>query len=354
MRESRAGQTARVWLFLGTIGVIAWMWGNGITARTSATAPYQGSASALHWYKGNTHTHTLNSDGDSTPDDVVRWYREHGYQFLVLTDHNFLTSVDGLNALHGADEKFLVIKGEEVTSSFKDASRSASVHVNGFDVSARVDPARNASSVLETIQRNVDGIRAVNGIPSINHPNFGWSLTPDDVRQVRNNRLFEVYNGHPTVHNEGGGGVPGLDEAWDMILSQGVQLYGIAVDDAHTFKDPGNPAVAGPGRGWVVVRSGRLDARALLDAMERGDFYASTGVELADVQASARSLTVQIRQRADYKYRTQFIGKGGKLLKEAIDLSSTYTFMGNEGYVRAKVIDSGGRAAWVQPVFIGQ
>jgi len=30
------------------------------------------------WYKGNTHTHTLNSDGDSHPDDVVKWYRSHG------------------------------------------------------------------------------------------------------------------------------------------------------------------------------------------------------------------------------------------------------------------------------------
>ena len=47
----------------------------------------------------------------------MRWYREHGYQFLVLTDHNYLTSVDGLNALQGADGKFLVVKGEEVTSS---------------------------------------------------------------------------------------------------------------------------------------------------------------------------------------------------------------------------------------------
>ena len=51
----------------------------------------------------------MNSDGDSTPDEVVRWYREHDYQFLVLTDHNYLTNVDALNALHGADEKFLVI-----------------------------------------------------------------------------------------------------------------------------------------------------------------------------------------------------------------------------------------------------
>ena len=62
------------------------------------------------WFKGNLHTHTLNSDGDSLPDEVVRWYRAHGYQFLVLTDHNFLTSVDGLNALHGADQQFLGLR----------------------------------------------------------------------------------------------------------------------------------------------------------------------------------------------------------------------------------------------------
>src|SRR5438876_377742 len=67
------------------------------------------------WYKGNLHTHTVNSDGDSSPDDVVRWYREHRYDFLVLTDHNYFTPVDGLNALFGADEKFLVVRGEEVT-----------------------------------------------------------------------------------------------------------------------------------------------------------------------------------------------------------------------------------------------
>jgi len=41
----------------------------------------------------------LNSDGDSTPDDVAKWYREHGYRFLVLSDHNVLTNPDGLNAV---------------------------------------------------------------------------------------------------------------------------------------------------------------------------------------------------------------------------------------------------------------
>src|SRR6185503_5072902 len=88
----------------------------GIRRPTAQDAPVD----SRRWYKGNTHTHTLNSDGDSTPDDVAKWYREHGYRFVVLTDHNFLTGVDGLNALHGAFDQFLVIKGEEVTDRFVD------------------------------------------------------------------------------------------------------------------------------------------------------------------------------------------------------------------------------------------
>jgi hypothetical protein len=305
----------------------------------------QGVPPATRWYKGNTHTHTLNSDGDSTPDDVVRWYREHGYHFLVLTDHNHLTSVEGLNALHGADERFLVVKGEEVTDAFDDKS----IHVNGLDVARKVEP-QGGTSVLDVIQRNVDAIRAANGIPHINHPNFRWSITGDELRQVRNNRLFEIFNGHPQVNNLGGGGVPGLEEVWDAILSSGVLLYGIAVDDAHVFKRPGNPSVPGPGRGWVMVRAPRLEARALLDALERGDFYASTGVELADYRVTDRSMTVAVKADAWSKYRVQFIGKGGRVLREEATPSATYTFAGGEGYVRAKVIESNGKLAWTQPV----
>ena len=76
------------------------------TGSNSAQQPDAAKQTKLQWFKGNTHTHTLNSDGDSTPDDVVRWYRENGFQFLVLTDHNFLTKVDALNAFHGADKQF--------------------------------------------------------------------------------------------------------------------------------------------------------------------------------------------------------------------------------------------------------
>jgi hypothetical protein len=297
------------------------------------------------WYKGNTHTHTLNSDGDSTPDDVVRWYREHGYQFLVLTDHNFLTSVDGLNALHGADEQFLVVKGEEVS----DRAGDKPLHINGLDVNAVVPP-QGGASVVEVLQRNVDAIRRARGIPHINHPNFRWAITADELGQVRNNRLFEVFNGHPQVNNLGGGGVPGLEQAWDSILSRGTLLYGIAVDDAHYFKQPGNPNVPGPGRGWVMVRAPRLDARSLLEALERGDFYASTGVELADYRVNGRQVTVSVKPTAFSKYRIQFIGKDGRVLSEAANTTATYDIRGDEGYVRARIVESNGQLAWCQPV----
>ncbi|MGH7678488.1 MAG: CehA/McbA family metallohydrolase [Gemmatimonadaceae bacterium] len=318
-----------------------------IGASALEAAHLRASQGTSRWYKGNTHTHTLNSDGDSSPDDVVRWYREHGYNFLVLTDHNFLTSVDGLNALNGADERFLVVRGEEVTDRFD----SKPIHVNGLGVSRLVSP-QSGSSVVETVQRNVDAIRAAEGVPHINHPNFGWAITADEIARVKNNRLFEVYNGHPTVNNAGGGGVLGLEAAWDTILSRGVLIYGIAVDDAHTFKQPWNADVAKPGQGWIYVRAPRLDAQALLQAIERGDFYSSTGVELSDYRASARSVAVTVREKPWAKYRIQFIGRGGRVLQENVASPATYEIKGTEGYVRAKIIESSGRVAWTQPIVI--
>ena len=317
-------------------------------ARSQTPQPTASSTSALRWYKGNTHTHTLNSDGDSTPDEVVRWYRDHRYNFLVLTDHNYLTSVDGLNAVHGAAEKFLVIRGEEVTST----ASSKAVHVNGLNVDSLVKQS-TATSVVVAAQENVDGIRRANGVPHINHPNFTWAMTPDDVRQVERTKLFEIYNGHPEVNNTGGGGAPSLDEMWDRILTSGRLLYGVAVDDAHHFKRPGDPTASGPGRGWIFVRAEGLDARAIVAALERGDFYASTGVELTSYDVSSTAIMLKVKATTYSRYRVQFIGPGGKVLAEATDPAASYTFKGNEGYVRAKIWESNGQLAWTQPVPVG-
>jgi hypothetical protein len=320
-----------------------------LLAAVRGAQPQPSSPAAGRWYKGNTHTHTLNSDGDSTPDDVTKWYREHGYRFLVLSDHNVLTGVDGLNAVHGAAEQFLLIKGEEVTNRFGDKP----LHINGLDVSSVVE-AQHGSSVSDVLQRSVDAIRKAGGVPHINHPNFGWAITTDDLKAVRNDRLFEIYNGHHQVNNLGGGGVPGMEEVWDRILSSGKLIYGLADDDAHVFKQPGNPNVPGPGRGWVFVRAERLAARPIVEALDRGDFYASTGVELADYQVTEKAITIAIKTEPSSKYRVQFIGRDGAILSEAVSSPAAYAFKGDELYVRAKVLESNGRIAWTQPVWKGR
>ena len=252
-----------------------------------------------------------------------------------------------LQALHGADEQFLVIRGEEVTETLGEKA----LHTNGLNIE-RLVPPQGGTSVVDVLQRNVDAIRRERGVPHINHPNFRWSITPAELAQVRNYRLLEIFNGHPMVNNLGGGGVPGLEEIWDAVLSTGMLVHGIAVDDAHIFKQAGNPDVAGPGRGWIAVRAPRLDAGALMTALERGDFYASTGVELTDVQASAERMTVRVKTTAFSKYRIQFIGRGGRVLQESVEPNATYEIRGDEGYVRARVLESNGRLAWIQPIML--
>ena len=304
-------------------------------------------ASAGRWYKGNTHTHTTNSDGDSPPDVVARWYKDHGYDFLVLSDHNVFTDPATLASL--VDSTFLLMPGEEVTSSFE----KSPVHINGLNIPGVIEP-RKAASMVATIQANVDAIREVRGVPHINHPNFGWAFGAEELAQIRDDKLLEIFNGHPTVHNVGGGDRPGLEEIWDVLLTGGKRIWGIAVDDAHHFQGEFAPDRANPGRGWVAVRAAALEPQALVDALEAGHFYASTGVELDDVVVAPGRLEIHIAPRGDFRYTTTFIGAGGRVLARTGSNPAVYELGRDVGYVRAKVVNSAGYAAWTQPVYVAR
>lgn len=315
------------------------------TAPASAQRFRPFDTEGLAWYKGNTHTHTTESDGDSPPEQVARWYKEHGYQFLVLSDHNVFTDPATLASL--ADSSFLLIPGEELTSSFA----RKPVHVNGLNI-PHVIKEQQDSTLLGTVQRNVDAVRDVNGVPHINHPNFGWALDTAVLARVERDRLLEIFNGHPLVHNHGGDDSPGLEAVWDWLLSHGHNLYGIAVDDAHHFQGEFAPDRANPGRGWVVIAARTLEPAALMEALEAGHFYASTGVELDRVQIEPTRLTVYVRPRSNFKYTTEFIGQDGIVLATVGGVQASYALSGGERYVRARVTDSGGAIAWVQPAFV--
>jgi hypothetical protein len=333
------GRTAYVRFFL--LLALACLWGLRGLSPAAETTPEP----EWRWFKGNLHTHTINSDGDSAPDDVARWYKEHRYNFLVLTDHDFLTEPEGLNAVFAARDKFLLIPGEEVSAKHEEKP----IHINAFDIRSTILPL-SGGSVLETIQKNVDAIRQAGGMPSLNHPNFHWAVRPDELRQIKGLKLFEVYNGHPTVNNWGGGGFASLDEMWDTVLSAGREVYGIAVDDAHNFKALG-PQYSNPGRGWVMIKAHELSKTSVLDALSRGDFYASTGVVLDDVERLDDGLRIKIDEPPQIRFTTEFIGAEGKLLARTFDNPAEYRLKPGERYVRARVSDSNGWRAWVQPVF---
>jgi len=317
-----------------------------MTPSTLLGQGYEG-AEDLRWYKGNTHTHTLNSDGDSFPEEVARWYREHGYNFLVITDHNYLTGVDILNQLYGVEGRYLVIKGDEVS----DRSEGKPIHLNALNPDYNVLP-QGGSDILETLQNNIDAIRQASAVVHINHPNFVWALTAEHIKQVEGCVLFEIYSGHPAVNNLGGGGMPSVEEMWDQVLSSGKLIYGMAVDDAHTFRQPENRAAARPGQAWVMVRASELTADAILESLENGDFYASTGIELSDYQAGREEIRIETEESNNTRYRILFIGDQGKVLKEESSSPAVYKISGDEKYVRARIIDSNGNLAWTQPVML--
>jgi hypothetical protein len=101
------------------------------------------------------------------------------------------------------------------------------------------------------------------------------------------------------------------------------------------------------------VRAQALEPRMISEAMDRGDFYASTGVELADYAADEKQIALKVRTTAWSRYRVQFIGRGGRVLAESFEPTASYTFKGDEGYVRARVIESNGLMAWTQPAVVG-
>jgi hypothetical protein len=293
---------------------------------------------AGHWFRGNLHTHTTNSDGDSPPDVVAAWYRDAGYDFLALTDHDLLTRPEDVQHAAGP---MLLVRGEEVTSG--------DAHVNGFGISETIPP-RYGGSVRETLQLDIDAIRAQGGVPAVNHPNFVWQASPADLAALERLTLFEVFNGGPDVNNWGRPGRPGMDEAWDIVLTLGRRLWGVATDDAHHFQVWGRP-YSNPGRGWVMVRAERCAEAELLQGLEAGTFYATTGVQLGDLAVSGEEVAIEVAIRSDQHCTTRFIGRGGQLLDVVQGPSARYRLRGDEGYVRARIDDSDGLSAWIQPHF---
>lgn len=333
--------------------------------------PHDGHGAGTKWYRGNTHAHTvLCGHADSEPAAVAGWYLDRGYHFLCLSEHNQFIDPKDVPLPDGRRKDFILIPGEEITSQH--------VHMTGLNIDKLVGWLAQGSK-SKVIQDFTDRTRDVAGVPIINHPNFNWALTAGDIRPVHRCHLFELYNGHPHVHNDGDATRPSTEAMWDDLLTGGMVIYGVSSDDAHEFKAMA-PERSNPGRGWVMVRAKELKPTAIADAIDHGDFYASNGVFLSDVSVGDQEYRVKVDRDSteaevvkpevmgkrvgpegepEPGYRIDFIGPAGKVVKGVDGDEAACGRDKNLAYLRAKVtftrkLPDGTliqHFAWTQPAF---
>lgn len=366
------------------------------------------------WWKGNLHTHSFWSDGDDFPEMVADWYREHGYHFLTLSDHNVQSqgerweSITDLNEDAGVDavaryrarfgdswvesrggkirlktfdetrsrveerDRFLMMPSEEITGK---AGDGRDLHMNGTNLIEQL-PVEVGATLAETLLKNLLAVKASakrTGRPVMfhaNHPNYKWGVKAEDLAAVAELQFVEIWNGVDNDNDPGDATHPSTEAMWDaanaMRMERGLHpLYGLGVDDAHDHQV--NKTRAKPGRAWVQVKSRYLEAGALIGAMQRGDFYFSSGVELGDVafDAKKKEIRLKIEGAAGEQFVTRFVGvrrgsREGVSFGEVAGRAPSYAMKGDELYVRAVVTSSlvpevpskefGYRRAWTQPV----
>lgn len=101
-----------------------------------------------------------------------------------------------------------------------------------------------------------------------------------------------------------------------------------------------------------MVRARTFSPAEIIENLEKGLFYASTGVALDDMIVEPSRVELRIRQDQDFRFTTEFMGAGGDVLLRTTENPAIYVLRGGEKYVRAKVTNSGGAFAWTQPVFV--
>jgi len=352
------------------------------------------------WYKGNTHAHAgmllhgIVPHGDSSPATVATWYRDHGYDFAVITDHNRFTdpSAPALAKLQSRD--FLLIPGVEITSDYRfpGAAQEGERAVHTTALNVREAPSFEFANTptRDILAAHIERTRAAGGITIVNHPNYHDEIKAADMLGLPGLRLFEVFNGEIEAHNDGGRDGISTERTWDTLLTAGMRVYGVAADDAHYFKLPDftthyRGTFTLPGSGWIMVNAPQLEPRAIVGAIAAGRFYATTGVVLKEVrydrnhyrvavdwpatEASIASAFVTEAARCAPADRVQgltieFIGRGGRVLRTVHDDTADIAIEPSDGYVRARVtlievlktrLDDAPTphqfTAWTQPVF---
>jgi len=286
-----------------------------------------------HWYKGNLHTHTTNSDGALPPEDMAEQYMMKGYDFLCITDHERVGDLNGLST-----RDFLVIDGEEI--GIGSSSLGEPYHLIAVDLKEAVPEGGNDA------QKTIDDLRGMGALVLLCHP-YWSSLTIDDMMKLEGYAGLEIFNtscfysiakGHSTVH-------------WDDLLARGRRVWGFAVDDAHWHFNDHRPNDACGA--WVMVKSRSLSVGDIKGAIDAGLFYSSNGPTINDISVENGKIIVSAERSkvinfvADSYKGESFTAPSGETIEGA-----NYAIQGTEKYVRIECMNAEGRFAWSNPIYL--
>jgi hypothetical protein len=327
-------------------------------------------AQELNWYRGNTHCHSNRSGFGPPPSVVAAWYFNRGYQFLCVTDSDILTAPDSVTLPADSRNEFILIPSEEITGK---------VHATALNIKRPIVAPYSVGTQANTIRAFMAEIEKAGGILILNHPNYQWTLSAEEIRSVEGLTLFELYNAYPAAHNEGNSTHLSTEAMWDTLLTQGMKIYGVASDDASLYPTTYSRMLPGPGKGWVMVQARELTPSAICSSLLEGRFYATDGVLLSKLEMGLSRIRIEIDkiatqteiakgsafgrlagEGAKVGERIDIVGSGGQVLASFEGVSADFTPNGR-GYIRARAVVTrqvenslAEFCAWCQPIFINE
>jgi hypothetical protein len=284
--------------------------------------PYHDLAGG-EWISGNLHSHTANSDGDRATQEVIDVYAELGHGFLMISDHDTFTSGEDYRSFD--DRGLILIPGNEITAN--------GPHMLHVGASSLVEPFEDRQMVIDKAAQS-------GGFTVFNHPKWltHFNHCPQEVlEQCDGYAGIEIYNGVITFLP----GSPYATDRWDLLLGAGRRLWGYANDDSH--RASGNDGI-----GWNTVYVNERSAKAVVEALKTGRFYASSGVEILNIAVDGFHIEIETLNAQ----RIAALGDHAKRFAQvdapsiSIDIPTDFT------YVRFEFWGSGESMAWTQPFFI--